>query len=181
MKSTKNQKSWIAGSSPTTATSTQPHLPHQSTPDNINARSPSQVGHSNLPPRSTPENINARSPSLIEHQDLPRQSTPNVGTHSPSQVGHQSPPDNINAHSASLTEHRDLPRQITPQDVDTRWPFRAGYPRLLRPSVVSIPIEDEAEKPISNTDIDRLQSRIIEILESYDLPWSKSATPLPEV
>jgi hypothetical protein len=114
--------------------------------------------------RITPDDVDAHSPSQAEHLHLPHQSIPNVDTHSPSQAGHSR-----------------LPRQITPDDVDTRWPFRAGYPRLLRPSVVSIPIKEEAEKPISDADLDRLQARIAEILDSYDLPWCISPTPLPEV
>ena len=103
-----------------------------------------------------------RGCTVTEHRDLLQQSLPDMDVVSQSHAG-------------------GLPRQITPEDVDTRWPFRAGYPRLLRPSVVSIPIEDEAEKPISDTDLDRLKLRIIEILNSHNLPWCKSITPLPEV
>lgn len=57
---------------------------------------------------------------------------------------------------------------ITPEDVDTRWPFRAGYPRLLRSSLISLPI-NESEKPISDANFEDLKSRIDSILETYNI------------
>ena len=41
-----------------------------------------------------------------------------------------------------------MPHQatITPGDVDVRWPFRAGYPRLSRPPVESLYFLNEAER-----------------------------------
>lgn len=57
---------------------------------------------------------------------------------------------------------------ITPDDVDNRWPFRAGYPRLLRPSVINSPI-NEAEKPISDANFADLKSQIDMILKTYNI------------
>lgn len=58
---------------------------------------------------------------------------------------------------------------ITPEDVDTRWPFRAGYPRLLRPSVINLPIIG-SDKPISDANFEDLKSQIDSILETYNIP-----------
>lgn len=57
---------------------------------------------------------------------------------------------------------------ITSEDVDTRWPFRAGYPRLLRPSVINLPI-NEAKIPIPNAKFEDLKSRIDSILKTYNI------------
>lgn len=56
---------------------------------------------------------------------------------------------------------------ITPEDIDTRWPFRAGYPRLLRPHVINLPINEE--KPISDINFKDLKSCIDSILETYNI------------
>lgn len=60
-------------------------------------------------------------------------------------------------------------RTIAIEDVDTRWPYRAGFPRLLRPRVKSRPIENEAEIPISEADFERLKQRINEITEAHGI------------
>lgn len=67
---------------------------------------------------------------------------------------------------------------ITPGDVDIRWPFRAGYPRLPRPPVWTSVILDEAEKPISDANFEQLQSRIDAILEAYDIPCARRSHEL---
>ncbi|GAM35273.1 hypothetical protein TCE0_017r03476 [Talaromyces pinophilus] len=73
-----------------------------------------------------------------------------------------------------------MPRQatITPEDVDIRWPFRAGYPRLPRPPVWTSVILDEAEKPISDANFEQLRSRIDAILETYDIPCARRSHEL---
>lgn len=65
-----------------------------------------------------------------------------------------------------------MPHQatITPGDVDVRWPFRAGYPRLSRPPVESLYFLNEAERPISDANFEQLKTRIDSILEAYNIP-----------
>lgn len=58
---------------------------------------------------------------------------------------------------------------IAVEDVDTRWTYRAGYPRLLRPRVQSRPIENKAEIPISEGNFEKLKERINEITEAYGI------------
>lgn len=62
-----------------------------------------------------------------------------------------------------------IPRTIAIEDVDTRWPYRAGYPRLLRPRVESRPIENKAEIPISEADFERLKQRINDITDAHGI------------
>ncbi|KAI7975190.1 hypothetical protein EIK77_001876 [Talaromyces pinophilus] len=60
-------------------------------------------------------------------------------------------------------------RAIAVEDVDTRWPYRAGYPRLLRPRVQSRSIKNKAEIPISEANFEKLKQRISEITEAYGI------------
>ncbi|GAM39786.1 hypothetical protein TCE0_034r11613 [Talaromyces pinophilus] len=53
--------------------------------------------------------------------------------------------------------------------VDTPWPYRAGYPRLLRPSVTCEPIDKEAN-PIHEAQFEALKSRINTIIDHYNIP-----------
>lgn len=57
-----------------------------------------------------------------------------------------------------MAAYRPYPssRAIAVEDVDTRWPYRAGYPRLLRPRVYSRYIENEAEIRISEANFEKL-------------------------
>jgi hypothetical protein len=59
---------------------------------------------------------------------------------------------------------------ITVEHVDTRWPYRAGYPRLLRPSVISEPIVGKDANPIIKAKFEELKSRIDEIIDAHNIP-----------
>lgn len=60
------------------------------------------------------------------------------------------------------------PRTIAVEDVDTRWPYRAGYPRLLRPRVESRPVK-KADFPISEANFEKLIQLIDEIAEAHSI------------
>ncbi|KAI7968691.1 hypothetical protein EIK77_005707 [Talaromyces pinophilus] len=62
-----------------------------------------------------------------------------------------------------------MDQNIQVDAVDTRWPYRAGYPRLLRPSVTCEPIDKEAN-PIHEAQFEALQSRINTIIDHYNIP-----------
>jgi hypothetical protein len=56
---------------------------------------------------------------------------------------------------------------ITVEDADSRWPYRAGYPRLLRPSVTS---KDIDANPIPEDKFEELKSRINTVIDAYNIP-----------
>ncbi|RAO64961.1 uncharacterized protein BHQ10_000973 [Talaromyces amestolkiae] len=66
---------------------------------------------------------------------------------------------------------------IAVEQVDTRWPYRAGYPRLLRPEIINADDEEEAS-PIYKSEYKELESRIDTIIGTYNIP--KGSHP-PEV
>ncbi|KAF3404888.1 hypothetical protein DPV78_002968 [Talaromyces pinophilus] len=70
-----------------------------------------------------------------------------------------------------------MDQNIQVDAVDTRWPYRAGYPRLLRPSVTCEPIDKEAN-PIPEAKFEELKSRINTIIGSYNIPQGENS---PEV
>lgn len=63
----------------------------------------------------------------------------------------------------------NMDQNIQVETVDTRWPYRAGYPRLLRPSVTCEPIDKEAN-PIPLANFVELESRINGIMNAYNIP-----------
>lgn len=65
-----------------------------------------------------------------------------------------------------MAESSPTHRTIAEEDVDTRWSYRAGYPRLLRPRVYSRPIE---KVPISEVNFERLKQRINGVTEAHGI------------
>lgn len=71
----------------------------------------------------------------------------------------------------------NMDQNIPIEAVDTRWAHRAGYPRLLRPSVTCEPIDKEAN-PIPDAKFEELKSRINTIMGTYNIPQGENP---PEV
>ncbi|KUL91680.1 hypothetical protein ZTR_01273 [Talaromyces verruculosus] len=62
-----------------------------------------------------------------------------------------------------------MDQNIQVEAIDTRWPYRAGYPRLLRPSVTCKDIDKEAN-PIHEAQFEALKSHINTIIDLYNIP-----------
>jgi hypothetical protein len=72
-------------------------------------------------------------------------------------------------HLANRTHRIKMSRQITIDQVDTRWPYRAGYPRLLRLPVETEYIELENTKLFTEANLTELRSRGSDILEAHGI------------
>lgn len=108
-----------------------------------------------------PGGLTAFQRELIQHTVSPLQ---NRSSQLPNKKSSYRGPENLNM---SITDKPNM--AITVEQVDTRWPHRAGYPRLLRPSVISERIDKEAS-PIPDAKFEELKSRINTIIITYNIP-----------
>ncbi|KAH8696534.1 hypothetical protein BGW36DRAFT_360361 [Talaromyces proteolyticus] len=83
---------------------------------------------------------------------------------------HKTPRHQANLLGTSHNMTSPSRRSITVEDVDTRWPYRAGYPRLCRQSVESHCLDHE-KMPISLENLESLTLRIREIIHKHGFDY----------